>query len=583
MDVFRSPLQFRSIQTKLLLILLGVFVPMLLFLVASNLYASSLVRRQADALNSNTITLYMKELDVNFSYLEKQMSRLTALDADFRTLETARSDKDYYYASQNVTSAISELLLTTMVPDAVFVFASERATYLDKVDSEDSYGQLLNIRRFLREYLQSGLVNIGEWFPEEIDGAHYFFRILKSDSTYIGVWVGMDKLLSPFLSPELVRLNYVLFADSDGKSISELPEPFSDPFALGSVAENIYVDRNGERYICIDRPSTHGRFSLLAFISEAEVLAGLLTFRTIFWCLIVLILLLSAAALLLQHVTVVRPVKNLVGAMRNVQSGNWDVTLDDARSSEEFRMLNRTYSAMIREIRELKIGMYEEKLMKQRRELQFYQLQIRPHFLINSLNIIYNQAQFGKYAVIQKMSHYLIRHFQYTMKSGASLVSLKDELFYTQNYLAIQELRFPDVLETFFDVDDALLMHEVPPLSIQTFVENSVKYAMTIEEPVMIGIRVKACEENPEILRIAISDSGPGFSPENLEALAKCPDADVDEHIGINNVRHRLRLLFGDNARLIIGNSPEGGAIVEMLLPRTQTSEVQPYGQSAAG
>jgi two-component system sensor histidine kinase YesM len=461
--------------------------------------------------------------------------------------------------------------------NAAFVFAPESNTLIDEVSSSDDYMQRQAIRIFLRNYVESANVNIEEWFAAEINQKNYFFRMLKNDSTYIGTWISMNKLLDPFLTPGLVRLDYVMFADTEGNSISHVPDYFTNSFDIEQNEENIYTSLKNERYIYINRPSESGPFSLLAFMSEREVLAGLLTFRILFVVLFLLIFIMIIVILVLQRITILRPVENLVSAMQNVQAGHWDIELEETNSSSEFRLLNKTYNSMIREIKQLKINIYEEKLMKQKAELNFFQLQIRPHFLINALNIIYNLAQIGKFALIQRMSRYLIRHFQYTIKSNASLVSIGDEIYYTKNYIAIQELRFPDSLESSFDIDDSLMKFSVPPLSIQTFVENSIKYAMSIEEPVKLSVSIKTYEPDISKLAITVKDSGPGFPEKILESLSKNEkiEGDNGEHIGIYNVVHRLQLLFDDGIKVIFSNDKSGGAEVEMIIPKTCIGEMK--------
>jgi two-component system sensor histidine kinase YesM len=570
-NTFKKLKSFSSLQTKITLMVLGVFIPILIFLIANNIYSSNLVKNQALVLNLNTITLYMKELDNKFTNIEMQLSRFSSLDSDFQTLEASSDLDNIHFSSQNISNALSEFILTNKGTDAAFIYASESNTLIDEVNSNDSFIQRESIRDYLYSYLNSGNANIGDWFPVEISGKNYFFRILKDDTTFVGTWISMGTLLDTFMSLELIRLDYVVFADANYKAVSPIPEDFSSNFTSNSIDNNIYTSKNNSRYIFIECPSINGQFELLAFISEKEILGGLIVFRILFFVLFIVILLLIGLIMILQNITILRPVENLVSAMQNVQAGHWDMMISETHSSSEFQLLNKTYNSMIREIKKLKINVYEEKLMKQKAELNFYQLQIRPHFLINALNIIYNLAQVGKFELIQSMSMYLIRHFQYTIKSNSSLVQIDEEIYYTKNYIAIQELRFPNSLETLFDIDNSLLHYYTPPLSIQTFVENSIKYAMTIEEPIKLTVSVKTYQQNSDKIIITIKDSGPGFSKKILESLNqnKKISSKKGEHIGIHNVIQRLWLLFENDSELIFSNIETGGAKIEMIIPKT--------------
>ena len=102
-----------------------------------------------------------------------------------------------------------------------------------------------------------------------------------------------------------------------------------------------------------------------------------------------------------------------------------------------------TFNTMMDEIHKLKINVYEEQLATQRSELKHLQLQINPHFLFNSLNIVYHLASVKNLALIQEMILCLVQYFRFMFRSNSHFVSLSDELDHTRNYLTIQQMRFP--------------------------------------------------------------------------------------------------------------------------------------------
>jgi len=237
--------------------------------------------------------------------------------------------------------------------------------------------------------------------------------------------------------------------------------------------------------------------------------------------------------------------------------------------SDEFRLMNHTFNRMIEEIRHLKIDVYEEKLNHQKAELKQLQLQINPHFFLNSLNIIYNLATVRDYAIIQEMTKCLVAYFRFIFQSDAFYVLLRDELSHTRNYLRIQQLRFPQRLTFRIDVDDDALNCPIPPLVVQNVVENSIKHAFNLDDMLDIRIRVSAAGTGSERrLLVRIADNGPGFPPEVLDLLRQDRDLVQDEggRIGIWNLRRRLRLLYPSGYRLTFENGAEGGAVVTMEL-----------------
>ena len=106
----------------------------------------------------------------------------------------------------------------------------------------------------------------------------------------------------------------------------------------------------------------------------------------------------------------------------------------------------------------------------------------------------------------------------------------------------------------------------VPPLVLQTFVENAVKYAVSEEDMLQISLEARLTQD---WLNLRISDSGPGFPEKLLEELnttGRVPADGRGEHIGIHNVISRMKLLYGENYHYHFSNLPARGACVEFTL-----------------
>jgi len=141
---------------------------------------------------------------------------------------------------------------------------------------------------------------------------------------------------------------------------------------------------------------------------------------------------------------------------------------------------------------------------------------------------------------------------------------------HTRNYIRIQELRFPGQLSGEIEVPSYLLELAVPSLVIQTFVENAVKHAFSLEKPFRLTLRGKLESDGSEPrLLLVIEDTGNGFPQEVLESLAEgrsLERKDGSRH-GLWNARRRLELLYEGRADLKLANRDSGGARVEIRLP----------------
>lgn len=186
-------------------------------------------------------------------------------------------------------------------------------------------------------------------------------------------------------------------------------------------------------------------------------------------------------------------------------------------------------------------------------ELDALRAQINPHFLFNSLNALY--ATIPRAAVdARKTLVSLAEIFRYSLQGKRQFVSLDQEIRIVQAYLQIERLRLGERLHTRIDIAGDTLQVAVPVLSIQPLVENAVKHGVSsgIEAgTVRIESRIVGAA-----LRVIVSDDGPGFPSTGTQNGGN----------GLDNVRRRLRLCYGDRASLKI-TSPPTGAEVELRVP----------------
>ncbi len=179
---------------------------------------------------------------------------------------------------------------------------------------------------------------------------------------------------------------------------------------------------------------------------------------------------------------------------------------------------------------------------------------IHPHFLFNTLNsisslIASNPARaeqiVGRLAVLLRAS---------LDTSHQPLIPLREEMAMVESYIDIERVRFGDKLRGSLEIPGDLLGAKVPPMSVQSLVENAVKHGITPQSGGGEFV-VAASAENGNI-RIEVRDTGPGFE------LAEIPAGH-----GLNSLVERLDALFGAKARLNVLRR-NGYSVVEMVLPR---------------
>lgn len=202
----------------------------------------------------------------------------------------------------------------------------------------------------------------------------------------------------------------------------------------------------------------------------------------------------------------------------------------------------------------------EERTRKLAAETRLRSLEswIHPHFLFNTLNSISALIPLDP-ARAEQIVGRLATLLRAALDSGShSLIPLRQELALVESYLDIERVRLGSRLRASIEVPATLAATEVPPMSVQSLVENAVKYGI-VPEPTGGEILITATDgagpSGQKSVRIAIRDSGPGFD------LAAIP-----ANHGLDKLVQRLDALYGDQAALNVSRR-DGCSVVEMVVP----------------
>ena len=242
--------------------------------------------------------------------------------------------------------------------------------------------------------------------------------------------------------------------------------------------------------------------------------------------------------------------------------------------SDDFLSLFDHFNSMAAEVQRS----HEKDVKLLETEMDNLRLQVNPHMLLNSYNMIYALAESKNYTTIQDYTLCLADYFRYVLRRGQQMVTVKQELEFVENFIRIQRIRFPNRFSYVYQAEEDCMSALIPPLLIENFVENAIKYALNPKEPIEIVVSVHR-EENEtgkDALHIAIMDTGSGIRPEVLEKLQK-KEPYIDEagqkHIGIYNCLRRVELFYGDEGDIHFSSAVGGGTQVYLIIPFSLTAD----------
>jgi two-component system, LytTR family, sensor kinase len=213
--------------------------------------------------------------------------------------------------------------------------------------------------------------------------------------------------------------------------------------------------------------------------------------------------------------------------------------------------------------RELRASQLEGQLVRAR--LRALEMQLRPHFLFNTLNTV-SELIHSDPRSADRMVARLGDMLRATLDGeGGDEVSLERELEHLDRYLDIERTRFRDRLRVDVEADAETLDAAVPKLFLQPIVENALHHGIG-SRPGPGHVAIRASRENG-MLVILVRDDGPG--------LASGPDSAEGSGIGLSNTRARIEQLYGRDADLRLRNVAGGGVEVSMTIPYRSVGDAQ--------
>jgi len=210
----------------------------------------------------------------------------------------------------------------------------------------------------------------------------------------------------------------------------------------------------------------------------------------------------------------------------------------------------------------LQIKLEEQERLLLRARMTALQNQINPHFLFNTLNSVSSLVRIAPDTareLIIKLASILRR----LLHSSDAFVPLHDEVDFIDNYLDIEVVRFGrDKLRVVKELDPSSLDVMVPSMLLQPLVENSIKHGLSSKiDGGSIYLRSQLSDSH---VTIEVEDDGVGMGSAQL---LERPMAIGQGGIGMANVAERLKVLYGEDARMTVDSRDGKGTLVRLRLP----------------
>lgn len=293
---------------------------------------------------------------------------------------------------------------------------------------------------------------------------------------------------------------------------------------------------------------------LVQYLSVWGLVLQILDNMSVLLVVLIGVVLITAAGSYALAKWVSHPVKELsdfMGNVADISEEGQEIAFfprEQVEGTEEIQQMIESYNAMAKRINDNIIKDYIYKLNQKQAELKMLQFQINPHFLYNALNTISSIAQLQDVDYIPEIASGLSDMFRYNI-DGREIVSIREEITQTENYMCIQKIRFPERFSVEISVEEELFDCKVLKFILQPIVENSYKYGFTEKKKKDI-LRIRGYREAEETIILIVEDNGVGMEEEKVqainEALAREAGFEAAAGIGLRNVNARIKNYYGE-------------------------------------
>ncbi|MGN7764489.1 cache domain-containing sensor histidine kinase [Paenibacillus sp. 22594] len=334
---------------------------------------------------------------------------------------------------------------------------------------------------------------------------------------------------------------------------------------------NFFYPFDGEDYLVNYKQSAVAPEWILAGMQSKDQLLGQLkgVQRTVLYVILVFLLTtwffsnkLTAALL--------RPLFKLSRLMRRVEENQLSVSFE-SKYNDEIAQVGFQFNRMMTEIKTLIEDVRQKEKGKRHAEIRALTAQMEPHFLYNTLNTIYCKSVMGENEDVNEMILALSQMFQLGLGGGKDLITLEDELSHVQQYCAIQQKCYENLFEYRAETEEEeLLSVPIPKILLQPIVENSIQHGFSDRRSGgWIHVRISL---EQAMLHIVVEDNGKGMDTAKVE-LGMTERELSKKGYALVNIRHRLQLYYGEEARMELSGQAGVGSRTDLWIPLSPQKE----------
>lgn len=547
----------RSLIEALTIIQIMIFVGMCLFIVFESVILYQKSMKSLLAARSSMIINECHTIENRMDVVSQQTFEIFRSTIKNQENIWLPSRNENLFDIQDLSENIREKLL--LYPDLDYVFAYRPDSFIvSRMQSNGEGLAKIALGEYLKQTVQDTKDTLarGKWELCSVEQQSYceILYYYQEENFYVTTFIRAEKLFSGIREQFREYIGNGQITDQEGQAYlireNEVPKQKSD--------------------MIFPRQEIHGEFVLTGYF-HVKMLE---LFRNNVLLMVAGVFAMGLVILCLQRWMISRYIlKSICQLSDTVKKADADLSairIPCTSKIEEIAVLEHSLDELVHEVLAVRVELYEKKIQEQNFQLQGLRAQLKPHFYLNAImtasTMVYQNRNEETREYLQQLSTYM----RYMMRIRESRVKLGEELEHVENYVKMQEIRFPGSILLVTECPEKLNEIRVPHLLLHTIVENVFKHAMSLTETLMLMISCREIEENGfRGVQIIVEDNGKGFTSEQLEKYNgdTVSNEEKDTQIGLSNIKRSLKLWYGQENLFHISNAILNGAQVEIRIP----------------
>lgn len=265
--------------------------------------------------------------------------------------------------------------------------------------------------------------------------------------------------------------------------------------------------------------------------------------------------------------SITRPIGRLITEIKGQALENLSVPIP-VDSKDDIGILTKNFNNMKMRIGELMKKVITQQEKQTRYEIRLLQAQLRPHFLYNTLQMIYSMVDMNKKREAKKAVKAVADFYRIVLSHGNDIISLDEEIQNVEAYLYIHKLRHTEMFNYSIDVPDKYRQLKILKLTLQPIVENCFKHGFKNAKPDFKGNISISAKENDDRLEIIVEDNGRGIKPEAvLHLLDGKAESSNKIAFGLKSIDEKIKLFYGIEYGLTIESLYQKGTLIHIFVP----------------